>query len=378
MTLQSEDKFHRFFRENFGKIYLDWKITFPAAAIVFVGVKIVRQSNLSFLNNFLIYLNLVVWISNWCHLCEISMKFVSFLGPMEAIYSFWILSSGLIFAHKQRDFNSKHNDSCFHHLQTLFWKREPCPTTIFTLFFLLTDTFCLFGCIKLFPYCSRSESDCLISQLLPILFCLDSFCQLLGSYGGHLLILDPFKWVNFRPQTERLQLDTQGLLFPSSANIVLEEGALSDNYIYSFFSFWPTLFVFLVVLNFFHIVPDRSLTVWFLICCQFCFDSILFVSCWGPMEAMFSSWILSSGLNFARELRASIWNIRTAVSIICKLGLLKAMSENLIYFFKSFRLASWGGRKLDTFADKAERQRWKSYRRIFAKTVAIRNPLSFF
>ena len=45
-------------------------------------------------------------------------------------------------------------------------------------------------------------------------------CQILGSHAGHLFVADPAKWVNLRPQIENLRLETQELLFLSSANIV--------------------------------------------------------------------------------------------------------------------------------------------------------------
>ena len=62
---------------------------------------------------------------------------------------------------------------------------------IVRLFFLLsTNTFCLFRCIESFPYCSISESGCLKFQLISFLWHLDSVCQWLGSYGGHLLVVD--------------------------------------------------------------------------------------------------------------------------------------------------------------------------------------------
>ena len=68
-----------------------------------------------------------------------------------------------------------------------------CSTTIFIFFFLLNNTSCLFRCIESFPYFSISETNCLNFQLLSILCCLDSTMELLGSYGGHVLVVDPVK-----------------------------------------------------------------------------------------------------------------------------------------------------------------------------------------
>ena len=123
--------------EKSGKIKFHTKNrrSVPSSSTVFVGVKIVRQLYLLFfffwltllifldvlsLFHIVPYLKLVDWISNWCHFCDISIKFVSFWGPMEATFSTWILSSGLICAHELRVSKLKHENSCFHHLQTWF------------------------------------------------------------------------------------------------------------------------------------------------------------------------------------------------------------------------------------------------------------------
>ena len=58
-----------------------------------------------------------IWISLWCHFCDISILLNSFWGPIEATFLPWILSSGLSGAHKLRDSSMKHWDFCFHHLQ---------------------------------------------------------------------------------------------------------------------------------------------------------------------------------------------------------------------------------------------------------------------
>ena len=79
---------------------------------------------------------------------------------------------------------------------------------------------------------------------------------------------------------------------------------LSDKYIYFFFLLLTPTFVSLDELSLFHFVPYRNLSVWLFICCHFCVFSILFVSYWGPMEAMLSSWVLSNGPFWAHKLRA--------------------------------------------------------------------------
>ena len=85
-----------------------------------------------------------------------------------------------------------------------------------------------FRCIESFPYCPISESDCLSFQLMSFLWYLDSVCQLLGSYGCHVLVVDPVKWAKLCPRAESLQFETLGLLVPSSANLVCGK-RLCDN-----------------------------------------------------------------------------------------------------------------------------------------------------
>ena len=98
--------------------------------------------------------------------------------------------------------------------------RETCPKPLFTFFLLLTNTFCLFKCIEPFPYCSISEPDCLIFDLLSVWCYLDSLCQTFVSFGGYFLVVDSVKCAILRPQTGRLQLETQRLLFSSFANFI--------------------------------------------------------------------------------------------------------------------------------------------------------------
>ena len=62
------------------------------------------------------YLNLVVWIFNWCHFCDILIKFANFWGPMEATFSSWILSSKLSGTYNRRASNMGHEDSRIHHI----------------------------------------------------------------------------------------------------------------------------------------------------------------------------------------------------------------------------------------------------------------------
>ena len=217
---------------------------------------------------------------------------------------------------------------------------------------------------------------------MPFLWYLDKVCQFLRSS------------VLWRPPSRRGSLSSRlsgsynlralnmghegSLPYPLYANVFFWKGVLSDTYIYFLF-FWVTRFVFFDVLSMFHIAPFRNLPVWISPWCHFCVISILFVSFWGLMEATFSSWILSSGLNCARELRVSSLKHQDCCSHHLQIWFVESnVVQQLDYHFLSFWIVSWGGPKLKTFAVTVERQRPKRYRRNFAKIVAIRSPpLSF-
>ena len=97
------------------------------------------------------------------------------------------------------------------------------------------------------------------------------------------------------------------------------------------------------------------------------------------MKATFSSWILSSGLNCAHELRVSSLKHQDCCSYHLQTWFVEGnVVQQLGIYFLFFWLAIWGGRKKETFAEKVEQQRWTSYGRIFAKIVAIRNPPLFY
>ena len=155
----------------------------------------------------------------------------------------------------------------------------------------------------------------------------------------------------------------------------LWKGALSDNFKY-FMSSFKARFVSLDVMGLFYSVWYLNRAVWLSTWCHFLDISILLSS----FEVLWSSrrgcchveYILPANWEL------SIWNIRTAVSIICKLCLWKAtLSDNLIYVFFFFWLASAGGTKLKVFAVD-ERQRRKNYRRFSVKILAIWRPSLFF
>ena len=158
--------------------------------------------------------------------------------------------------------NSEYKDSCFHHLQTLFVEGSLVRQLFLLFFLLLTHTFCLFRCIEPFPYCLLSESDCLIFHLLLFLWCLDFVCQLLGSYGGHFLVVDSVKWAILRPQTENLQLTTPGQLFPSSANFVCQREPCPTT-IFTFFLLLTHAFCLFRRIGLSYLVRYLNRVVWF-------------------------------------------------------------------------------------------------------------------
>ena len=165
---------------------------------------------------------------------------------------------------------------------------------------------------------------------------------------------------------------------PSSSTVFVGVKIVWQLYLLFFF-FWLALFVFLDVLSLFDIVPYLNLVVWISNWCHFCDISIRFVSYWGPIEATFSSWILSSGLNCARELTASSLKHQDCCSQHLQTWFVEGnVVRQLDSRFWSFWLASWGGPKLKTFAVNVERQRWKIRRPNFSKIVAIRSPPLFF
>ena len=160
----------------------------------------------------------------------------------------------------------------------------------------------------------------------------------------------------------------------------LWKGAVSDNYIYFFFFFWLTLFVFLDVLSLFHIVPYRNLTVWI-------FHLLSFLCYLDSVCQLLGSY--GGHVLVLDPVKWAILRLRAESLQFETLGLLFPSSANLVcgrqrcpttsyIFFEIFWLASWGGRKLETFADNVERQRWKNYRKIFAEIVAIQSTPLFF
>ena len=209
----------------------------PSSPIALVGVKIVRQLYLFFLFYLFFWLayfvflyvlslfhivtcrNLVVWISDWCHFCDILILFVRYWDPMEAMFSSWILSSELSGAHNLKAPRLKCRDSCFHHKQTLFaegsivWQQ-------FYFFVLLINMVCLFRCIGSFLFCATSDLGCFTFNVVSFSLYLYFVRQFWGSFGDHVFVLDPVKWATLYPRAESLQFETKGLLFPSSANFV--------------------------------------------------------------------------------------------------------------------------------------------------------------
>ena len=161
----------------------------------------------------------------------------------------------------------------------------------------------------------------------------------------------------------------------------LWEWRFFDNYICFFLFFLRFLrkrFAFSDLLGLFYFVRYLNRAVWPSMWCHF-----LDISCvkqfWGPVEATFSSWILSSRQKCARQLRASSLNHQECCFCHLQTWFVEGnVVRQLDSSFLSFWLASWGGPKLKTFADNVGRQRRKIYRRNFANIVAIQTPPLFF
>ena len=154
-----------------------------------------------------------------------------------------------------------------------------------------------------------------------------SLCILSGPSGTHKLKAFSLK---------------QGLMFPSFASVTCRREYCRPTTSWIFYNLLTNSFCFFKNIGpflFCEISESGCLTFnvlsffWYL-------HSVK--QLWGPLEATFSSWILSSGLHCTRKLRASLWSIKTALSIICKLCFWKAtLSDNLILdsrFFYPFDL----------------------------------------
>ena len=87
--------------------------------VLFFRLKGFSFLDLLVLFHFLRYLNRAVGPSMWCHFLDIS-SVKQFWCPLEATFSSWILSSVLHCARELRASNLKHENCCFHQLQTLF------------------------------------------------------------------------------------------------------------------------------------------------------------------------------------------------------------------------------------------------------------------
>ena len=161
----------------------------------------------------------------------------------------------------------------------------------------------------------------------------------MGSYGGHLLLVGPVKWAIRNPQPGSFKLETWRLLYPSYANVASGREH-SPTTILIFFFFWLTRFVFSDLLGLFYFVRYLNQAVWPSMWCHF-LDISYVKQFWGPLVATFSSWMLSSGLNCARELRASSLKHQDCCSHHLQTWFVEGyVVRQLDSRFLSFRLAS--------------------------------------
>ena len=98
-----------------------------------------------------------IWISLWCHFCDISFLFNNFWGPWRLRFCCGSCQVGYLVLYKLRASSLKHKDSCFHRLKTLFFEKNVVRQLYSSFIFsLLTNTFCFFRCSEPFPYCAMS------------------------------------------------------------------------------------------------------------------------------------------------------------------------------------------------------------------------------
>ena len=82
---------------------------------------------------------------------------------MEAKFSYWILPSGLYCDYKLRASSINYMRSFFHHLKTVFVEKNFVRQLYCFFYFLLTDTFCLFSTVVIYPWVDEPGS---IKQLI--------------------------------------------------------------------------------------------------------------------------------------------------------------------------------------------------------------------
>ena len=145
--------------------------------------------------------------------------------------SLWIILREVSGIHILKASSLRRKNSGIHHMQTFFWKRALLDNHIYLFLILLTLPF--FGCIEPFAFCSISESGVSIFTLVYLLCYLDSLCQLLGSYGGQVLVVDPFEWAIWCSQRESYSVWVDSFLHRWQK--FLWKGDLSDNNFFSSF-----------------------------------------------------------------------------------------------------------------------------------------------
>ena len=129
------------------------------------------------------------------------------------------LSEGKFWKFYRENGDKIHKDSCFHHLQTLFVEKSS-VRQLYLVFLSFDSHFLSFWVYWAFCIIFYTGFWLFVFRLLLISCYLDSVCQLLGSDGGHVLAVDPIKWVKLCPRVESLPIETSRLLFLSSANLV--------------------------------------------------------------------------------------------------------------------------------------------------------------
>ena len=334
-------------------LFLEGSIVWQLCLLfLFFRLKRFISLDLSGLFYFVRYLNWAVWPSMWCNFLDIS-SVKQFLGPLEATFSSWILSNGLYSAHNLRTSSLRHKDSCIHHIKTLFLEGSIVWQLCLLFLFFRLKRFISLDLSGLFYFVRY-----LNWAVWPSMWCnfldISSVKQFLGPLEATFS-----SWILSNGLYSAHNLRTSSLRHKDSCihhiKTLFLEGSIVWQLCLLFLFFRLKRFISLDLSGLFYFVRYLNWAVWPSMWCNF-LDISSVKQFLGPLEAMFSSWILSSGLHCARELRAS--NLKHKVCCFHQLQTLFVESNifrQLDSRFLSFWLASWGGSKLKTFAVNVER-----------------------
>ena len=238
---------------------------------------------------------------------------------MEATVSSWIVSSELSGSHNLTASDWKHKDSCFHHLQHFFWNGTLSHNFIYIMYPFVGQVFVFWENFS-FPYTVRDCKNWIVSQISG---------PLDDTFSSWILSNEPSGSQILRV----LSLRHKDSCIYHKQTIFLEGSIVQKLYLL-FVCFWPPRFVFLNVLGLLYFVRYLNRAFWLSMWCRSFDISILLCSfgvLWRPRSRHGSCQV---GYIVPASWEPPISNIRSAVSIICKLCLWRAtLSDNLIWVF---------------------------------------------